>query len=204
MRRLLVLCAVERISACAIDTVDVVHIFQIRNCEGALSVVGIDRIVLSREICIVGTAASDGTDPLDIIIVLEDRHVAVHIALHRRLVDHICPVDAVLRQGCLIIAHHDRDRPSVGLRHVHHLTGQVTLDLSVDLFALLRAFRLRLRLRRRFCLKNDGLRLFRRLCGRLRCHSCFLSLLSAPGKSCRCHHDSNTNNKCSAPFSHLL
>ena len=204
MRCLLVLCAVERISACAIDTVDVVHTFQIRNCEGALSVMGIDRIVLSCEICIIGTAASDGTDPLDIIIVLEDRHVAVHIALHRRLVDHICPVDAVLRQGCLIIAHHDRDRPSVGLRHVHHLTGQVTLDLSVDLFALLRAFRLRLRLRRRFCLKNDGLRLFRRLCGRLRCHSCFLSLLSAPGKSCRCHHDSNTNNKCSAPFSHLL
>ena len=204
MRCLLVLCAVERISACAIDTVDVVHIFQIRDCEGALSVVGIDRIVLSREICIVGTAASDGTDPLDIIIVLEDRHVAVHIALHRRLVDNIRPVDAVLGQRCFIIAHHDRNRASVSFRHIHHLTGQVTLDLSVDFFAFLRTFRFRLRLRRRLCLEDDRFCLLWRLCLRLRRHGCFLRFLPASGERCRCHHDSNTNNKCSAPFSHLL
>ena len=204
MRRFPVLGTVIGRTADAVQAIDIVHIVQIFLCKGALAVVGKNSVVLSGKIGIAGAGAPDRPDPLQAVIVLDQGHIAVHFPLHRHLIDHSGPVDAVLGQGLLIVAHHHRQRTAVSDGHIHHFPGEIAPDLSIHLNALHRLlwFCLR-RLRFRLSLQDHHPGRFS-LCLCRRGHRCLLIFLSAPGKSgrkngCRQHHD-----PLSAMPSHLL
>ena len=114
-----------------VDAVDIVDRLQIGLSKGALSKMSIDRVKLSGKIDIIGAAAAHRADPVQIVIILQDRQIAVHRGLHRRLVHHSRPVDAVLGEGLLIIAHHNGQGPAAALGYRDQLSGQIAVDHAV-------------------------------------------------------------------------
>ena len=70
VRGLLVLCAVKCSCPDSLQAIDIVHIAKIRFCECALSEMDIDRIKLPGKIRVIGTAAAHGTNPFQVIIIL--------------------------------------------------------------------------------------------------------------------------------------
>ena len=143
MRRFLVLCAVKGQIADGVQTVDMVHIFQVRLGKGALSKVYIDSVKLPGKIGVVGPAAAHGTNAFQTVVILYQGHVPVHASLHRRLIDHPRPVNAVLGPGFLVIAHHHSRGPAVSLGGFHHLAGQIAANHTVFLCPFLRKIKCR-------------------------------------------------------------
>ena len=118
-------------------------------------------VKLFGEVGIIRAAAADGTNALQVVVFLDQRHKAVHIPLHRRFVDDSGAVDAVLGKAGFIVFHHDRYGPPVGLGDVLHLARQIAADLSIHLhpfFWLRQGFGSRFQDHRRLCFLS-GIRL---------------------------------------------
>ena len=96
----------------------------------------VNGVKLTGKVCIIRPAASHGTDPVQIVVILDNSHISVHAALYRGLIHDIRTIDAVLRQRRLVVAHHNRYGPAVSNRRIHHPAGQITPDLSILLGAL--------------------------------------------------------------------
>ena len=105
--RCLPVCCAEKSQLADLDPVKVIDhmLLQIRQCIGSLSVVGIDRIKFVGIKEIIVTAAANGTDPFQLIVIFENAHKTGNITFHRRFVDNtgmsdttFAPINNVTRE----------------------------------------------------------------------------------------------------------
>ena len=105
--RCLPVCCAEKSKLADLDPVEVIDhmLLQIRQCIGSLSVVGIDRIKFVGIKEIIVTAAANGTDPFQLIVIFENAHKTGNITFHRRFVDNtgmsdttFAPINNVTRE----------------------------------------------------------------------------------------------------------
>ena len=137
--RCLPVCCAEKSKLADLDPVEVIDhmLLQIRQCIGSLSVVGIDRIKFIGIKEIIVTAAANGTDPFQLIVIFENAHKTGNITFHRRFVDNTGMSDTTLGSSDTVVAHHhgNRSPPSNALRNI--FAGKIALYLSFFLLFLI-------------------------------------------------------------------
>ena len=94
------------------NTIQIINqmLFKIRKCKSGLTIMCIDRIKLIRIKNIIISAASDGTDPFQIFIILKNSHQSCDIALYRCLIYNTGIRDSTLRASLFNIVQHHRYR----------------------------------------------------------------------------------------------
>ena len=143
-----------------------------------------DGIPLQSDGHIVIPDAADIAETLQVIPVDQDSHLTAHIALLQDLVEHLRPVDAVLRLGFLIDGIHHRQRTPVVLLLRHPLMGEAGPHQAFRRRNILLLLRDRLRLILNINHRGRGLR------GCLRGRSLLRRLSAAGNKRQR------SNEKC--------
>ena len=83
-----------------------------------------DRIPLKSFIDEVGADTADVADPLKILPILHDTHLAAHIAFFHDLIEDIDSVETVLGLGLLINGEHESQRALFEKFFIHDLAGQ--------------------------------------------------------------------------------
>ena len=138
--RCLPVCCAEKSQLADLDPVEVIDhmLLQIRQCIGSLSVVGIDRIKFVGIKEIIVTAAANGTDSFQLIVIFENAHKTGNITFHRRFVDNTGMSDTTLGSSDTVVAHHhgNRSSPSNALRNI--FAGKIALYLGFFLLFLIR------------------------------------------------------------------
>ena len=120
------------------DTANAVDVIDVFSGEDVLSVVDRSAVVDDNGIplqCLVDKIcpdAADVADPLKVLPVLDNSHLAAHAALFDDLIEDIDVAQAVLGLRFFVDREHDRDRSLSGQRRVDGLSGQ-NADIRVFL-----------------------------------------------------------------------
>ena len=96
-----------------------------------------DRIPFKRLVNKVGADAADIADPLEVLPILDDTHLAAHVALFGHLIEYVHIAESVLRLRCLVNGIHDRNRSLLSDLRFNSLAGQNT-DIGILLSSALR------------------------------------------------------------------
>ena len=129
-----------------VQTIQIVDCITVEIAFGdtCLSIMAVNRIILSGKLGIVQTATADGSIFRRILIIVKDTHQSGKATLYQTFIQYICVADTILRQRIRCIAKHDRHRPVLRLLLGQPFSGQQALCFSLMcIFRFLWFFRLR-------------------------------------------------------------
>ena len=117
---------------CLADIVDTVRVDQLLYPRSRKTPVTVDGIIGHCLVDVVVTTASDGTDMVQIVIVLKQTHQSGDTAFYRCLIDDACLGDAILGKRNLNVIDHNRHVSSLGNLSILPFAGQPALHLTVN------------------------------------------------------------------------